>query len=45
VEIQGTAENKPFTQEQMAQMLDCGSRGIHQILAEIKSKIFQDLVP
>ena len=34
VEIQGTAEQQPFTQESLLQMLDLARRGIAQLITE-----------
>lgn len=33
VEVQGTAEDKPFNAEQLQQMLDCAKQGIEHLLA------------
>src|SRR6185369_16293927 len=33
IEIQGTAETTPFTQEQMTEMVNVASRGIEQLIA------------
>lgn len=33
VEVQGTAEEEPFTKEQMAQMMDLAEKGINELLA------------
>jgi ribonuclease PH len=32
VEVQGTAEEAPFTKEQMAQMMDLAEKGIKELL-------------
>lgn len=34
IEIQGTAESKPFTQDQMNQMIELASKGIEQLIEE-----------
>jgi ribonuclease PH len=31
VEVQGTAEGEPFSQEQLLQLLELARRGIHQL--------------
>jgi ribonuclease PH len=42
VEIQGTAESRPFSREQMNEMLDLAQQGIGQLL-EIQQQIIRDL--
>lgn len=39
VEIQGTAEGHPFTEEQFNQMLELGKRGIQQIISKQKEAL------
>jgi ribonuclease PH len=34
IEIQGTAESKPFTEDQMSEMLDLASRGIQNLIEQ-----------
>ena len=36
VEIQGTAEGKPFSERELAQMMDLGKRGIRKLIAHQK---------
>jgi ribonuclease PH len=39
VEIQGTAEGHPFTEEQFNQMLELGKKGIQQIISKQKEAL------
>ncbi len=41
VEIQGTAEARPFSREQMSAMLDVAEKGVKEILACSETEIFQ----
>jgi ribonuclease PH len=34
VEVQGTAEGRPFTREQLSVLLDLGARGVDGLVAE-----------
>jgi ribonuclease PH len=42
IEIQGTAESRPFTHEQMTQMTELASRGIEHLVEEQK-RVLGDL--
>lgn len=42
VEIQGTAETKPFSREQMDEMLDLAQKGINELL-QIQQRVIRDL--
>ena len=42
VEIQGTAETKPFSREQMDEMLDLAQKGINELL-QIQQHVIRDL--
>ena len=42
IEIQGTAETRPFTHEQMNQMTELASRGIERLVEE-QRKVLGDL--
>jgi ribonuclease PH len=39
IELQGTAENDPFSSQQLNQMLALGRRGLVQIIAKQKSVV------
>ena len=36
VEIQGTAEGKPFSEKELAQMMDLGKQGIRKLITQQK---------
>jgi ribonuclease PH len=38
VEVQGTAEEEPFTKEQMVQMMDLAEKGIKELLEAQKAE-------
>ena len=39
VEIQGTAEGEPFTEQQFGRLLDLGKQGIQTIIAKQKEAL------
>ncbi len=43
VEVQGTAEGRPFTREQMAQLMDLAEKGIGELLEKQKDLLMADL--
>ena len=43
VEIQGTAEQRPFSADQLASMLSVSGAGIKEILGTMKESIFESI--
>jgi ribonuclease PH len=39
IEIQGTAEEKPFTSDHLAEFISVGSQGIQTIIEKVKSTV------